>query len=108
MYYFIVTPSSRSGKGIKLWETIQTQLNLYDIPYQVIHTTRPYHATKLAKHLSSDSKPKTVIVLGGDGTLNERVKSLLFHPFTFWEEDWIRALASALLERFQQTRPILY
>lgn len=76
MYYFIVNPSSRSGKGIKLWQTIQTQLNLYDIPYQVIHTTRPHHATKLAKHLSSDSKPKTVIVLGGDGTLNETINGL--------------------------------
>ena len=77
MYYFIVNPKSRSGYGMEIWKRIQLQLQEHDISYQVIHTTKPGHATKLANHLSSDQKPKTVIVLGGDGTLNETINGIL-------------------------------
>ncbi len=76
MYYFIINPSSRSGKGMALWKEIQTELNRHNISYQAIHTTGSGHATKLSHHLSLDSRKKMLIVLGGDGTLHEVINGL--------------------------------
>lgn len=76
MYYFIINPNSKSGKGSSIWHQIQHQLNTHQISYQAIHTMYSGHATKLIKQLCSSSKPKTVIVLGGDGTLSEVIQGL--------------------------------
>lgn len=80
MYYFIVNPHSRSGKGLGIWHKIQKQLDRDEIPYTVHMTESPGHATQLAARLTSarceDQTPKNIIVLGGDGTLNEVLNGL--------------------------------
>ncbi|MCI8550519.1 MAG: diacylglycerol kinase family lipid kinase [Lachnospiraceae bacterium] len=75
MYYFIVNPHSRSGKGLGIWNRLKKQLDQDSIPYEVYMTERMGHATEIAGFLTSprhpDKTPKTIIALGGDGTLNE-------------------------------------
>lgn len=75
MYYFIINPHSRSGKGLGIWQQARKYLDRNNVPYEAYTTEYPGHATELAAFLTSprhpDAAPKTIVVLGGDGTLNE-------------------------------------
>lgn len=76
MYTFLVNPGSRSGLGLTVWNTLEHYLNEHEITYQVYFTKYQRHASKLAARLSADSSVKTLIVLGGDGTLNEVINGI--------------------------------
>ena len=76
MFYCIVNPSARSGKGKKIWEGLEGKFKERNLNYKAVFTKGPGHATKLAKSLTTDEKyfkelPIKLVVLGGDGTLNE-------------------------------------
>lgn len=86
MYYFIVNPNSRSGKGLEIWNRLKTKLEQKQIPYRAYLTEHTGHAAELAAEISSprfkDPEAKILVALGGDGTLNEVVNGLsLSHPF---------------------------
>ena len=74
MYYIIVNPASKSGRGAKIWAKIQPVLEQQKIPYKVFFSQEAGHVIKLtadlsASLLSSDSDfILKLIVLGGDGT----------------------------------------
>ena len=72
IYYFIVNPASRSGRGRKLWHALKPRLKAHHIRYRVFFTTGPDTAGKSARHLALSSRETIrIIVMGGDGTLNE-------------------------------------
>ncbi len=75
MYYFIINPHSRSGKGSEVWKQIRERLERDQVSYEAHMTEYPGHATRLAAALTSsrhpDEAPKVLVILGGDGTLNE-------------------------------------
>ena len=80
MYHFIVNPASRSGKGQKLWDkTIEPALKKRGIKYKVHFSKKPGDLTRLAKELTSDStakEPAHIVVVGGDGTVNETLQGM--------------------------------
>ena len=84
MYTFIANPNARSGRGILLWKQIEKILLEKEIAYNVLFTKYQHHATRLVHDLTSDGAPHTIVVLGGDGTLNEVI-------------DWIRYLDKVTL-----------
>lgn len=71
MYTFIINPHSRSGLGGKVWIQIEKVLKEREISYEVYFTKYQRHATKMVKELTGDGKEHTIIMLGGDGTVNE-------------------------------------
>ena len=82
MYYVIVNPASKTGKGKALWNEIEPALKDENIEYKVLFSQRAGHVIKLVRDLSSsvlsqdsDSVLK-LIVLGGDGTLNEVLQGI--------------------------------
>lgn len=84
MYTFIVNPNARSGLGHKVWVDIEHVLKERSVDYQVYFTKYQRHATAIAKELTSDGKEHTLIVLGGDGTVNEVVNGIFdFAHVTF-------------------------
>ena len=71
MYTFIINPASRSGLGRQVWESLEPVLRERGVPYRAYLTRCQRHATRLARELTADGKIHTIVVLGGDGTVNE-------------------------------------
>ncbi len=76
MYYFIVNPNARSGKGLRAWKLLERELDRKQVPYQVFFTKYQNHASSIARELTLKSSCRSLIVLGGDGTLNEAVNGI--------------------------------
>ena len=71
MYYFIVNPNSRSGRGRSIWNEIHQQLMLRGIDFQYCLTRYSGHAAEIASDacaLGTESEPVYIIAVGGDGT----------------------------------------
>lgn len=76
MYTFIINPASRSGLGKQVWETLEPVLKERGISYQVHMTGYQRHATRLAREITGDKGEHTLVVLGGDGTVNEVINGI--------------------------------
>lgn len=77
MYYFIINPKSRSGKGIKVWHMVKAELEKEKVPYESYITQYASHATEIVENICT-TKPgiKSIIVVGGDGTVNEAINGI--------------------------------
>lgn len=71
MYTFIINPNARSGLGGRVWEQLEPKLKESSVPYRAFFTKYQRHATAMTRKLTSDGQEHTIIVLGGDGTINE-------------------------------------
>ena len=78
MYHIIVNPASKSGRGQKIWDSLLPILAEKNVLYQAYFTTGAGHASQIADMLSCNLTAEhiTVIVLGGDGTINEVLQGL--------------------------------
>lgn len=78
MYYFIVNPTSKTGLGEKYWQRVKKILDERKIEYKVMFSKRAGHVEEIVRKLSmKSSKEKThVVILGGDGTVNEAVQGI--------------------------------
>lgn len=94
MIHFIVNPSSRSGRGIRLWEALKEKLDEAFIPYDCYFTrscseTAAYTASVTAFG-QNDAEPSLagagffhhIAILGGDGTVNEVLNGIIDRKHT--------------------------
>lgn len=80
MYYFIVNPNAHAGKSFQLWKHIRKQLEYYSVEYEAHLTSYPGEAAVIARELTANASTSVIIVVvGGDGTVNEVVNGLDFH-----------------------------
>ena len=82
MLHFIVNPKTSGGMGEKYWYKIKSILDKEKINYEYSLTTIEKNAEKIAEELTYDlNKPITLIVLGGDGSLNEVINGIKDYSF---------------------------
>lgn len=76
---FIVNPASHSGKGMKLWKQAEHILKERDVSYEVFLSQRRGDIAAYAKLLTESLKEgeeRTLVMLGGDGTVNEALQGI--------------------------------
>ncbi|MGN0158726.1 MAG: diacylglycerol/lipid kinase family protein [Brotaphodocola sp.] len=79
MYYFIVNPNARRGRGEQIWKKLERQLRLTGVEYEVRMTRGQGDARKLAHELTEGCKEaRALIAVGGDGTINEVLNGIAF------------------------------
>ncbi len=81
MFYCIVNPSARSGNGKNIYSLFEEKCKARGIPYKVVFTKGPGHAMSVVRRLTGDThhqpdEPINIVVMGGDGTLNEVVSGI--------------------------------
>lgn len=82
MYYIIINPASKSGKGARIWSDIEPFLIKRGIEYKAFLSKEAGHVIRLVHSLSASLLDNNsdfilkLIVLGGDGTLNETLQGI--------------------------------
>lgn len=80
MYHIIINPTSKSGKGLLIWKSIEKLLSDRNIPYKTYQSNHIGHVTELTRKITSKAttahNPINLIVLGGDGTVNEALQGI--------------------------------
>ena len=80
MYHIIINPASRSGRGLAIWKTqIEPALKKEQVLYQYYISEKPGDVVRIAKELSEAAEENAtlrIIVLGGDGTVNETLQGI--------------------------------
>jgi len=74
-WFAIVNPEAGSGKGLKDWPAIKSILESEGIDFSYSITERKFHAVELTVSAIRNGFRK-IIVVGGDGTLNEVVNGV--------------------------------
>ena len=76
MIYVICNPVAGNGRGKKIGEQVQAELQKRGIPHEFYLTKSRDHATELAKKAASLGAEK-VLAVGGDGTVLEVARGLI-------------------------------
>jgi len=72
----IVNPVSGRGRAKKLIPTIERFLRASGLEFDLLQSERPWHTAELAESAARQGID-TVVVAGGDGTVNEAINGLI-------------------------------
>ncbi len=73
---FILNPIAGAGFARDTMAKLETILQERRVPFRVLVTEKPHHATELASTLRSDPEARCVVSVGGDGTAFEVASGL--------------------------------
>lgn len=76
MYYIIVNPSSKSGRGIQIWQNLEPVFLERNIPYKLMVTSHAGHVKEITQEITQNEEMTNIIILGGDGTINEALQGI--------------------------------
>ena len=93
MYYFIVNPNAKSGKGRIIWQKVCRVMNSKGLTYEALFTEKKGQAAELAREAAERSRrtaqgertnqgsdEKIIVAMGGDGTISEVLDGIWDHP----------------------------
>lgn len=78
MYHFIINPAARSGRGLQIWkEEIEPTLLEQKVPHRACFSQKAGDTARIARELCAQiSGPFSLVVLGGDGTVNDVLQGI--------------------------------
>lgn len=80
MIYCVVNPAAGSGKGAKQWGEIEDYLKKAKVEYNAFMSQKHGHVAELVHSITTahidEAEPITLIILGGDGTLDEALQGI--------------------------------
>lgn len=77
MLYFIANETARTGRGTAVWKQVQAELKEKNVTYKAFKTEHKNHAAELAKKICMlEDEDISIVVVGGDGTLNEVINGI--------------------------------
>lgn len=82
MYYFVVNPAAKSGHGMEVWNQLKPVLEERGIPYEVYCSEKKGDITTLCRTVTTEKaaenpgEPLRLVIVGGDGTLNEAFQGI--------------------------------
>lgn len=76
MYYIIMNPSSKSGRGLRIWEKLKPVFEERNIPYKLMLSTHIGHVAEYVREITETDNDVNFIILGGDGTINEALQGV--------------------------------
>lgn len=74
-WLILVNPNAGVGKGIKDWRSISDLLSEHNFEFEAVFTERKLHAIELVQQ-KIELGFRKIIVVGGDGTMNEVVNGI--------------------------------
>ena len=82
MYEFIINPNARNGSGMKIWNKLEHLLKRRCVDYAAHLTGQQGDARVISSRLSDKNETADciIVVVGGDGTLNEVIDGLSLSP----------------------------
>lgn len=79
MYHIIINPLSRSGRGLKIWkQEVEPALLEEGISYLSYFSQKEGDVARIVSDIlsSTQERPIRIILLGGDGTVNEALQGM--------------------------------
>lgn len=79
MYHVVINPASRSGRALKIWKNrIEPVFLAENIPYRAYFSQKAGDIARIAGDIlsSCQESPLRLIILGGDGTVNEALQGM--------------------------------
>ncbi|MFB6467622.1 diacylglycerol/lipid kinase family protein [Cytobacillus sp. Hz8] len=74
---FIINPQAGNGKGQKVWQMVEKELQAKNISYTAQLSQYRGHVKEIAASLfKGRTETLNIVVIGGDGTLNEAINSI--------------------------------
>lgn len=77
MYHFIVNLTGGSGKAKKTWDRVSAILEKNNVEYTLHQSEYEGHSAVIAKELTSGSEEVNIVIVGGDGTINEVLNGIV-------------------------------
>ncbi len=76
MFHVIVNPSSSSGRGKSQWDRIESRFKQSGLPYKVHFSSSANSIEDICSALTSSGEDCSLVILGGDGTMNAVVNGI--------------------------------
>ena len=76
MFHIIVNPQSSAGRGKSKWEKIEQRFQRSGVTYKVHYSSPASSIESICEKLTSTGEECTLVVLGGDGTMNAVVNGI--------------------------------
>jgi len=79
MYHIVINPASRSGKGLEIWQKeVEPILVSEQVTYRSYLSKEAGDVSNIIRNIltSVSERPVSIILLGGDGTVNEALQGM--------------------------------
>ena len=76
MTEIVVNPAGASGRTLKVWKKIEPVFQKSGKEYHVHFSTLECGVTEIVKKLTSDHQDRDIVIVGGDGTMNQAVNGI--------------------------------